>query len=61
MNKEMSIEEIKALIEKDRQEREEKCTKEIEAILSKYNCVFDVEVVFSLHGTKFNIKVVAKE
>jgi hypothetical protein len=61
MDKEISVEEVKALIEKDKQEREEKCSKEIETILAKYNCAFDVELVMTLQGYKFNLKVVAKE
>ena len=49
------------LTEEEKREREEQCTKEIETILAKYNCVFDVELVMTLQGYKFNIKVVAKE
>jgi len=51
----------KVLIEKGRQEREEKCTKEIETALAKYNCALDIELIMTLQGYKFNVKVVAKE
>jgi len=59
--KDLSEQEIEALRGKEKQEREEKCTQEIETALAKYNCVLDVELVMTLQGYKFNIKVVAKE
>lgn len=61
MDKELSVEEVRALIEKDKREREQKCSQEIEEVLKKYNCVLDIQLIISLQGYKFNVNVIAKE
>ena len=59
------IEQMKALLEKDRIERIDKCRKELMELLKKYSCAFDVSVILTSptqanpQGIRFNINIVA--
>ncbi len=55
------IEEMKAIIEKDKVERVERCKKELEELLRKYNCLLDVQAILSQQGTRFMVNLIAKE
>jgi len=66
MEKEISEQEIEALREKKKQERAEKCLKEINEVLTKYNCYIDVSAILSApspqnpNGIKFMINVLPR-
>ena len=59
------IEQMKALLEKDKIERMDKCRKELMELLKKYNCAFDVSAILTSptpinpQGIRFNINIVA--
>ena len=59
------IEQMKALLEKDKIERVDKCRKELMELLKKYNCAFDVSAILTSptpinpQGIRFNINIVA--
>ena len=59
------IEQMKALLEKDRIERIDKCRAELMELLKKYNCIFDVSAILTTptptnpQGIRFNINIVA--
>ena len=59
------IEQMKALLEKDRIERIDKCRKELMELLKKYNCAFDVSAILTSptptnpQGIRFNINIVS--
>jgi len=68
MDKEKLTEsEIKELLEKEKQERAEKCLKEINEVLTKYNCFIDVSAVLSAptlqnpNGIKFMINILPRD
>jgi hypothetical protein len=54
------IEEVKALIEKDKQERVNRCQEKIQKILQEENCVLDVVAILTQQGTRFNVNIVPK-
>lgn len=54
-----SIEMAKQALEKDKQERVEQCSKEINDVLKKYNCTIIPTVSFRPNsGAEFNINIV---
>jgi hypothetical protein len=61
------IEQMKALIEKDKRERVDKCRAEIMESLNKYNCVIDASATLTTpsplnpQGISFVINILAKE
>ena len=67
MDKEKLTEnEIKELLEKEKQERAEKCLKEIKEALARYNCYFDISAILSTptpqnpNGIKFMINILPR-
>jgi len=64
--KEISEQEIETLREKKKQERAEKCLKEINEVLAKYNCYIDVSAILSTPspqnptGIKFMINILPR-
>jgi hypothetical protein len=54
------IEEMKVLIEKDKQERVNRCQQKIEQLLKEENCVLDVVAILTQQGTRFNVNIVPK-
>ena len=60
------IEQMKALLEKDKIERVDKCRIELMELLKKYNCAFDVSAILTSptpinpRGIRFNINIVSQ-
>ena len=60
------IEQMKALLEKDKIERVDKCRIELMELLKKYNCAFDVSAILTSptpinpQGIRFNINIVSQ-
>ena len=60
------IEEMKILLEKDRQERVKRCQGKIEKALQEENCMLDVSAILSVptpinpQGIRFNINIVSQ-
>lgn len=54
------IEAMKAMIEKDKQERVNRCQQKIEKALQEENCILDVQAVLTQQGTRFNINIISK-
>jgi hypothetical protein len=55
------IEEMKVLLEKDRQERVNRCQEKIQKILQEENCVLDVQAILTQQGTRFNVNIIPKQ
>jgi hypothetical protein len=52
---------LKALIEQERKERVERCSKRIEQVLTEENCTLDAVVIVSARGNIPQIQIVSKE
>jgi hypothetical protein len=61
------IEEMKVLIEKDRQERTTRCQQKVEKALQEENCILDVSAILTVptpinpQGIRFNINIIPKQ
>jgi hypothetical protein len=52
---------LKALIEQERKERIERCSKRIEQVLTEENCTLDATVIISARDIIAQIQILSKE
>ena len=53
-----TIVQLKELIEREKQERRNKCAAEIRDVLAKYKCELDASVIVTKHGNISQVNVV---
>lgn len=56
----ISEEKAKEVLIKENKQRIEKCTKELQAVLEKYNCILDVSIQLKLNQVIPSIAIVSK-
>jgi hypothetical protein len=61
MKKELTDKEIEALQNKKRQERINLCSKEIQEVLDKHECIIEAEVLIGMNKVAPMIKVLSKK
>lgn len=57
----MILDEARQLVEKDAQDREDKCRAEIQKVLDKHGCFLDVSIILKANQTIPRVEVVSKK